>query len=82
VVSTHVGAEGLDFESGKSILLENSPEGFAQAIIKVLEDQELAQTLGEAAFSIFENLYDREKIVKHLTQSMRQAVFQVKAEST
>jgi len=73
-VSTRVGAEGLEFENGKSIILADEPEQFAKAVVKLLGDQSLSQKLGEAAFSVFENLYDREKIMQQITQSMRHAV--------
>lgn len=36
VVSTRVGAEGLDLEDGKHLLLRNDPQGFARAVLDVL----------------------------------------------
>lgn len=74
MVSTHVGAEGLAFENGKSINLADTPEEFAAAIIKTLANQSHSRALGEAAYSVFENLYERDRIVRKITQSMTQAV--------
>jgi sugar transferase (PEP-CTERM/EpsH1 system associated) len=36
VVSTRVGAEGLDLEDGKHLLLRDDPQGFARAVLDVL----------------------------------------------
>src|ERR1700756_4786086 len=38
-VSTTVGAEGLDVQHGRDILLEDSPAGFASAIVTLLRDE-------------------------------------------
>jgi glycosyltransferase involved in cell wall biosynthesis len=46
VVSTTLGAEGLPVEHGESIMLADSVEGFAEAIIRVLLDRDLAERLG------------------------------------
>jgi glycosyltransferase involved in cell wall biosynthesis len=49
VVSTTVGAEGLDFHHGHDILLADNEEAFATAVIDLLRDVELRRRLGEAA---------------------------------
>ena len=41
VVSTTVGAEGLDVHPGRDILLSDSPSKFAESIITLLRDREL-----------------------------------------
>jgi len=40
VVSTSVGAEGLDVHAGQDIILEDSPETFADSIVMLLRDAE------------------------------------------
>ncbi len=49
VVSTTIGAEGLDLRAGEHLLLADSAEAFAEAIARVLRDQALARTLAENA---------------------------------
>src|SRR4029077_9708267 len=39
-VSTTVGAEGLDVQHGRDILLEDTPGAFAAAIVQLLQDEE------------------------------------------
>jgi glycosyltransferase involved in cell wall biosynthesis len=47
VVSTRVGAEGLEIQDGENILLADDPSTFAQAILKLLDDPSLRQRLGK-----------------------------------
>jgi len=51
VVSTTIGAEGIVYNSGKDILIANSREDFARAVIQVLMDSHLAQLLGSGGRS-------------------------------
>jgi glycosyltransferase involved in cell wall biosynthesis len=47
IVSTSKGAEGLDVEDGKHMLLRNTPEEFAEAIIDLLSNKKLATQIGK-----------------------------------
>ncbi len=49
IVSTRLGAEGLEFEAQKEILLADSAEDFARALAQLMTDAELRQRLGAAA---------------------------------
>jgi len=49
VVSTRVGAEGLDVHEGEDILLADEPEAFAQAVIGLLRDPLRREQIGERA---------------------------------
>lgn len=46
IVSTTIGAEGLDVQDGKDILLRDSPSDFAQAVVELLEEPERGSELG------------------------------------
>jgi glycosyltransferase involved in cell wall biosynthesis len=48
VVSTTIGAEGLDYHDGENLLLADTPAAFAQAVNQVLADPALAARLAEA----------------------------------
>jgi polysaccharide biosynthesis protein PslH len=48
-VSTTVGAEGLDVEHGRDILLEDSPSGFAEAIVTLLQHEDVRHRLETGA---------------------------------
>jgi glycosyltransferase involved in cell wall biosynthesis len=49
VVSTAIGAEGLDVNPGKDIWIADEPREIAQAVIGLLEDGGLRQRVGRAA---------------------------------
>jgi glycosyltransferase involved in cell wall biosynthesis len=49
IVSTRLGAEGIDVEHEKDILLADTPAEFARQVRRVLEDPALRSRLGSAA---------------------------------
>jgi glycosyltransferase involved in cell wall biosynthesis len=49
VVSTSVGAEGLDVENGVDLILADQPEAFAAAVQSLLQDRELRRRYEVAA---------------------------------
>jgi glycosyltransferase involved in cell wall biosynthesis len=57
VVSTPQGAEGLEITHARELLLAETPAAFADELVRVLEDQPLAQRLGQAARKLVEARY-------------------------
>jgi glycosyltransferase involved in cell wall biosynthesis len=49
VVSTTIGAEGLDVRNGEHILLADDPQSFAQSVISLLRDPARAAAIGQSA---------------------------------
>lgn len=49
IVSTRIGAEGIDLRDGREALLADSPEEFAAAVSQLLDNRELRRRLGSAA---------------------------------
>ena len=58
VVSTTLGAEGLDVEDGVHLLLADDPEEFAAATVRLLDDPRLRVRLTEAAEALYLDRYD------------------------
>ena len=52
VVSTTIGAEGLPLTNGVELLLADEPATFADAVVRVLSDQDYAAELGQRAASV------------------------------
>ncbi len=48
VVSTSIGAEGLELENGKHLLLADTPAAFAEAVVDLLEHPTRSKELGKA----------------------------------
>ena len=58
VVSTTVGAEGLAYSPGENVLLADSASEFAQAVVRLLTDQALADRLAQGGRATIEKHYD------------------------
>ncbi|HWA70568.1 MAG TPA: glycosyltransferase family 4 protein [Rhizomicrobium sp.] len=56
-VSTTLGAEGLQVTDGKDILIADDTQTFAQAIVRVLTDPELARSLGRELHAMVARTY-------------------------
>lgn len=57
LVTTSVGAEGLDFKSGYSCLKADTPDDFANELTKLMKDNALRVKLTSAARKMFESRY-------------------------
>jgi glycosyltransferase involved in cell wall biosynthesis len=57
IVSTRIGAEGIDVEHEKHALLADSDEDFAAQTLRLLDDHALARSLGEQARVLAERSY-------------------------
>jgi glycosyltransferase involved in cell wall biosynthesis len=66
VVSTTIGAEGIDVRSGLDIMLADKPEEFAIQVGRLLEDEALRRTMGAAARALIERRYSWEWSVARL----------------
>jgi len=58
VIATTKGAEGLDLQAGEHILVADSAQGFANAVISVLRDPELHQKLSKRALHQVSEYYN------------------------
>jgi glycosyltransferase involved in cell wall biosynthesis len=57
IVSTRLGAEGLDFVDGREIVLADDPKAFAGAVAELLSDASRRRQLGQAARTRVEECY-------------------------
>jgi glycosyltransferase involved in cell wall biosynthesis len=53
VVSTSIGAEGLNAQAGEHLLIADNASDFAAAIARLLQDPELRRKLGEAGRALY-----------------------------
>lgn len=73
VVSTSLGAEGLDLRNGEHLLLADAPERFAAACVELLADPARCQEMGSAARAFVAEHYDRSKVVGRVRDLLRAA---------
>lgn len=66
VVSTTVGAEGIDICDGKDVLLADSPAGFSEHVISLLRDANRRADLGRAGRKKVESSYNASTVYDRL----------------
>ena len=66
IVTTNVGREGIDARPGEDLLVADSPEGFADQVVKVLRDPALQARLASGGRRLAESRYDRRAVLKEL----------------
>jgi len=62
VLSTSIGAEGLEVEDGSHLLLRDGPESFAQAAIDMLSNPQRYETLGKSGRELILDKYTWDSI--------------------
>lgn len=58
LVTTTLGCEGIAVTHGKDVLIADTPEAFAEAVLHLLDDRELAQELGRCGRELIRTTYD------------------------
>jgi len=71
IVSTRLGAEGLDFVDNREIILEDEPKRFADAVAALLGNQQRRRELGDAARARVERQYSYPALRQALHLAMR-----------
>lgn len=74
IVSTAMGAEGLEFEDGRAVLLLDGTEEFAAACIALLRDPEASARMGAAARMTFLKTYERSAVVGQIAACIKQSL--------
>ncbi len=65
VVATSKGAEGLDVVDGKHLLLADTPQAFAQAVVRLLRDPDLYQEIADNGYQLIKQKYDWPSVTPH-----------------
>jgi glycosyltransferase involved in cell wall biosynthesis len=69
VVSTTIGAEGLDVKPGEHLLVADKPEEFAHEVARAVNDDRLRQQLGASGRALVNGLYSWRVIGGHLEEA-------------
>jgi len=62
IVTTHIGAQGIELEPGAEALFADSADDFAAAVLRLIADPHEAARLGSAARTKAQRLYDWDTI--------------------
>jgi hypothetical protein len=74
VVSTSVGAEGIDAQADREIAIADKPADFAHAIIRLLDDPGERARLADGARALMERRYAWSTIADSLDRLLAEAV--------
>ncbi len=75
MVSTTLGAEGLAVADGEQLLIADGPERFADACLRLINDEPLARTLGQAGRTCIEDRYSWPAATAALEQAYASIAF-------
>jgi glycosyltransferase involved in cell wall biosynthesis len=73
LISTSVGAEGLPLTDGQELLLADTPEDFAAAVVRVLQDRSLAMSLGTRAAATVRERFGWDRVARRFAEICQQA---------
>jgi glycosyltransferase involved in cell wall biosynthesis len=71
LVTTTVGLEGIHARHGEHVLVADTPEDFASAVIRLIGDADLQQKLAQNGRRLAEDAYDWRVVLKKLDQVIR-----------
>lgn len=69
LVSTTIGAEGLPVNNGRELLLADTPESFAEAVVRVLSEQKLASDLAQRAAALVRAQFGWDRVAARFVES-------------
>jgi len=78
VVSTSIGAEGIQYTDGKDILIADKPKQFSRYVLDLLENPQMAQKIGQAGREMVCSKYDWNIVGKKLVEVYEKVVYEKK----
>jgi len=66
VVTTSVGTEGFGLSPGQNVLVGNTPEAFASAVVQLIRDRELHEKVRRAAWTFVNERYSVSAVSKRI----------------
>ena len=76
IVSTTVGAEGLPLQDGAELLLADTAQSFAEAIVKLLKEPELAERIGSRAARTVRERFGWQRVARDFSNICKKTVEQ------
>lgn len=73
LVSTSIGAEGLDVADGRDLMIADNAQAFAAAIVRLLQDPALRQNYEQAAAALAAR-YDWSQIAQRFAEVLQDAI--------
>ena len=74
IVSTRIGAEGIEMQDGYGIFLRDDPKSFAKECIRLLNDYKLCEQMGADARTAVVNKYDQIEIRRLIQKIIKESL--------
>jgi len=74
MVSTTIGCEGIAVQDGRHLLIADTPEEFARATLRLLDDKSLADELGRNGRQLVQSTYDYRAACRPLESVYRNGI--------
>lgn len=71
VVTTRIGAEGIGLRDGIEALIADDPDEFADAVVRLYQDEALWSKLATAGLELVRSRYSKEVLALHLSELLR-----------
>ena len=68
IITTSIGAEGIDVQNGEELLIADTPEAFVEAVNRCLAYPEICMRMGRKAAAFIQNHFNEENIGVTLMQ--------------
>jgi polysaccharide biosynthesis protein PslH len=67
IITTAIGAEGINYENGQDLIIAKDARTFTEAIVKLCNDKQLRDNLGKNARMLITKEHDNKKLMLKLT---------------
>lgn len=74
IITTSIGAEGIEYTDGENILIANEPHEFIDKLKHCISNPQYSQKIGSAARKLITDKYDNKKICGNLSYFYRQLI--------
>jgi glycosyltransferase involved in cell wall biosynthesis len=74
IISTRIGAEGIDYEDMKNIVIADTPEDYVNTVKQIVSDENLCKTIGKNARTLVEEKYDNKLLTENLVYFYRELI--------
>ena len=76
VVSTSVGARGIEYTDGENLLIANTPDQFADQIARLVDNPDYCRQVGDAAAHLVATRYNADNLTESLLQFYKERIEQ------
>jgi hypothetical protein len=74
LVSTRIGAEGIEFEDGKDIVMADKAATFAAACVSLLREPARARQMGRSAWELVRQFYSRDAVINEVRGALARVI--------